>query len=85
MKPLLTSAWVTAPVVSAAARPRQAADQWKGPGVFRSDMVWQRDKSLKIWGWAPVGTDARVAFGTLSASDYRRQGRGDLDARPAAR
>lgn len=38
-----------------------------GPGlcvanVFQSNMVLQRDKALRIWGWAEPGEEVRIAF-----------------------
>jgi sialate O-acetylesterase len=37
-------------------------------GIFRSNMVLQRDKPLKIWGWANVGSEVKVKLGELSAT-----------------
>ncbi|MFT5122076.1 MAG: sialate O-acetylesterase [Candidatus Omnitrophota bacterium] len=36
-------------------------------GIFRSNMVLQRDKPITIWGWAPAGTEVQVSLGALSA------------------
>jgi len=44
-----------------------AADALKTHGIFRSNMVLQRDKPITIWGWAPVGTEVEVSFGKRSA------------------
>jgi sialate O-acetylesterase len=44
-----------------------AADALKTHGIFRSNMVLQRDKPITIWGWAPVGSEVEVSFGKLSA------------------
>ena len=46
----------------------QAADQLKVHGIFRSNMVLQRDKPLTVWGWAPVGSDVNVSLGDHSAA-----------------
>ena len=32
------------------------AEALKVHGIFRSNMVLQRDKPITIWGWAPVGS-----------------------------
>lgn len=37
-------------------------------GIFRSNMVLQRDKPIKVWGWAPTGQEVKVSFGELSAT-----------------
>lgn len=44
-----------------------AVDPLKTHGIFRSNMVLQRDKPITIWGWAPVGTGVEVSFGKRSA------------------
>jgi sialate O-acetylesterase len=52
-----------------------AAEPLKVHGIFRSNMVLQRDKPIVIWGWAPVGTEVEVAFGdrtTTSKADGDR-------------
>lgn len=43
-----------------------AAEALKVHGIFRSNMVLQRDKPITIWGWAPNGSEVAVAFGKLS-------------------
>jgi sialate O-acetylesterase len=40
-----------------------AADQLKVHGIFRSNMVLQRDKPITVWGWAPAGSDVKVSLG----------------------
>jgi len=42
-----------------------AAENLKLHGIFRSNMVIQRDKPITIWGWATVGREVEVSFGTL--------------------
>lgn len=44
-----------------------AADRLKVHGVFRSNMVLQREKPITIWGWAPAGKEVEVSLGALSA------------------
>ena len=53
---LLASAWTLS-----------AAESLKVHGIFRSNMVLQRDKPITVWGWAPAGTGVEVSFGKLSA------------------
>ena len=45
-----------------------AAEALKLHGIFRSNMVLQRDKPITVWGWAPTGSDVSVALGELSAT-----------------
>ncbi len=44
------------------------AEALKVHGIFRSNMVLQRDKPITIWGWAPVGSEVKVSLGKLSAN-----------------
>tara|TARA_Y100000588_G_scaffold275715_1_gene292006 strand:+ start:344 stop:2125 length:1782 start_codon:yes stop_codon:yes gene_type:complete len=44
-----------------------AADMLKTHGIFRSNMVLQRDKPITIWGWAPAGSEVKISFGKQSA------------------
>ena len=46
--------------------PAGAAERLKVHGVFRSNMVLQREKPITIWGWAPAGKDVEVSLGALS-------------------
>jgi sialate O-acetylesterase len=67
--------------------PAGAAEALKVHGIFRSNMVIQRDKPITIWGWAPEGKEVEVAFGTLSAKGKAggENGRWEVvfDAQPA--
>ncbi len=53
-----------------------AADALKTHGIFRSNMVLQRDKPITVWGWAPVGTEVEVSFGKRSAKGKAAEGKG---------
>lgn len=43
-----------------------AAEALKVHGIFRSNMVIQREKPIKVWGWAPDGKEVEVSFGAVS-------------------
>ncbi|RLG43180.1 MAG: hypothetical protein DRN81_07105, partial [Thermoproteota archaeon] len=43
------------------------AAELKVHGVFGSNMVLQRDKPIKVWGWAPKGQQITVTLGAESA------------------
>ncbi len=34
----------------------------KMPGIFKDDMILQRDKSVPVWGWADAGSQITVEF-----------------------
>ena len=67
--------------------PGGAAEALKVHGIFRSNMVIQRDKPITIWGWAPEGKEVEVSLGTLSAKGKAtgENGRWEVvfDAQPA--
>ena len=44
-----------------------AVELLKVHGIFKSNMVLQRDKPIMIWGWAPLGTTVTVTFGKESS------------------
>ena len=64
-----------------------AADALKTHGIFRSNMVLQRDKPITIWGWAPAGAEVKVSLGELSANGKAEGEKGrwqvTIDAQPA--
>ena len=64
-----------------------AADALKAHGIFRSNMVLQRDKPITIWGWAPVGSEVKVSLGKLSANGKAEGEKGrwqvTFDSQPA--
>lgn len=47
--------------------PVGAAESLKVHGIFSSNMVLQRDKPIKVWGWAEPGSEVRVRFGQSEA------------------
>ncbi len=63
-----------------------AAEPLKVHGIFRSNMVIQRDKPTTIWGWAPAGKTVRVAFGERSAEGTAKgdDGRWEVTFEPQA-
>ena len=61
-------AWLVAVLLTAGAQTLSAADTLKIHGIFRSNMVLQRDKPIAIWGRAPAGTEVKVSFGKLTAT-----------------
>ena len=60
--------------------PAAAADVLKVHGIFRSNMVIQRDKPITVWGWAPQGREVEVTFGSVSqkAKASGRRGRWEV-------
>ena len=45
-------------------------------GIFRSNMVLQRDKPIKVWGWATKGDKVEVRLGDKSATAQADQDSG---------
>ncbi len=45
-----------------------SAGPLKTHGIFRSNMVLQRGRPIKIWGWAPAGQEVKVSLGERSAT-----------------
>lgn len=68
----------------AIAAPISAADSLKVHGIFRSNMVLQRDKPITVWGWAPTGSDVKVTLGEHSASSKAKgeTGRWEVTFKP---
>jgi sialate O-acetylesterase len=64
-----------------------SAGELKTHGVFSSNMVLQRDKPIKVWGWAKAGSKVSVQFGgekaEASASDEKGRWEVTFAARPA--
>ncbi|MEM7396568.1 MAG: sialate O-acetylesterase, partial [Verrucomicrobiota bacterium] len=64
-----------------------AADSLKVHGIFRSNMVLQRDKPITVWGWAPAGSEVKVTLGndTATAKADGEKGRWEVifEPRPA--
>jgi len=44
-----------------------AAGTLKTHGIFSSNMVIQRDKPIRLWGWAEPGRKVYVQFGAAKA------------------
>jgi len=63
MKRILTLVLTLAALLTFAAQPASATDELKVHGIFRNNMVIQRDKPIVIWGWAPEGARVQVRFG----------------------
>jgi sialate O-acetylesterase len=57
------SPWLITCLLLAAAATLQAAQPLKVHGIFTSNMVLQRDKPIRIWGWAKSGRKVSVQFG----------------------
>lgn len=53
--------------LAAPAKPAPAVEKLKVHGIFRSNMVLQRDKPIMVWGWAPSGSKVKVSLGEESA------------------
>ena len=51
--------------------------------LFQSNMVIQRDKPVRVWGWASPGEKVTVSFGGQTKSAVADQGRKALAAMAA--
>ena len=55
------------------------------PAIFTSNMVLQRDKQIKIWGWAAIGETVTVNFnGQTSKAKTGKDGSWQLTLQPMA-
>lgn len=64
----LTIVMLSMAVVCFASAPAHCAPtELKVHGIFRSNMVLQRDKPIVIWGWASAGSEVTVSLGKVSA------------------
>jgi sialate O-acetylesterase len=68
MNKRINNVWVVALMLLVGSQAAGAGEKLKVHGIFRSNMVLQRDKPIAIWGWAPVGTNVKVTFGKLTAT-----------------
>jgi sialate O-acetylesterase len=55
-------------LLSTACQSSSVVQTLKLHGIFRSNMVLQREKPLKIWGWAKAGSEVKVKLGEMSAT-----------------
>ena len=67
MNTLCRARWLAAFFLTVSSTQLFAAESLKVHGIFRSNMVLQRDKPITIWGWAPVGSAVHVTLGEVSA------------------
>jgi hypothetical protein len=83
---LLSVVLVGAPTAASGstACPSPVGAPLKVHGIFRSNMVLQRDKPIKIWGWATTGAKVHVSLGALSAKATAKGGRWEVTFKPQA-
>lgn len=91
----LTASIIPTPV-RAAEEPEAGKDRIDTPAIgtglcvhnlFQSNMVIQRDKPIRVWGWATPGEKVTVTFGAQSGSDTTAADRSwqvELPAMPAS-
>ena len=59
--------WLTPPEPAAPIAPRiESPTALKLPGVFSDHMVLQRDRHVRVWGWAPPGQPIELQFASQS-------------------
>ena len=61
------------------------AEQLRLHAIFDSDMVFQRDKPITIWGWAAPGAAVSVQLGTYKADAKAAADKGRWEATLPAR
>lgn len=66
MSRVCLAGWLAALLLFVCVQQTTAADVLKVHGIFRSNMVLQRDKPIVVWGWAPLGSEVRVSLGEAS-------------------
>ena len=66
VRQLVLSLWIVSVIALCAGG--ASAGALKTHGVFSSNMVIQRDKPIKIWGWAKTGGKVSVQFGKDQAA-----------------
>lgn len=67
MKRIRTIVWLVILGIGFGLHSVQATETLKVHGIFRSNMVLQRDKPITVWGWAPAGTTVTATLGRDSA------------------
>ena len=77
MNILRRAEWLGAFLLIVCSQQLFAAESLKVHGVFRSNMVLQRDKPITVWGWAPVGSDVAVMLASCQPTEKLKAPKGD--------